>query len=862
MRKALYFITAIFVSIGIANAAVRDTNALPRTDTKSASSAPSRSSSKTTARTSGTNTISRNASTPRSTARTATNARVTKTTTARTAQTPIHPARSTQKTNTQTRPARATVSISTTQSNTFGTEYNMCRNAYFTCMDQFCATANDTYRRCVCSSKLGEIQSRERALTQASDQLQDFKNLNISVIDKSAAEVNAIISATGGEIAQSNANDTSASASKLAGISAVLNQTKNKSLSTQGTLDIAGDINSIWATTDLTGGVNIANLTGKSLYNAVHAQCSEMVSEYCTTDSTRAMVVSAYGMYIENDCATLVKTLDKQLNNANDTIRDTEREMQLARLENYNNHNSTSINDCIAQVRSDITANTACGTDYVHCLDITGLYLTYETGEPIYTPNFYQLENQISLSGDILTNQTNRLIVGKLNNMRQYAKRGLDTCRDIADSVWDEFMRQAITEIYQGQHDRIRQVKDECLNVVNTCYDEQNKSLKDFSNIDENLLLGSRLELSEQMCQEKLDTCSNLYGGGTNGMQALLTAMHNITDQKIAQQCLVTLRNYAKDICAVPGNDTIHSYPYACRVYAPGDGRYATNDLCNKYNQTNKSTITIHEEPKTYADFTCPALRKYTSCKTNYYMTYNGKYNKTPQDGNKCTPCPIGYTCYGGTEDKKQSEENQIEQECGVDYIGSLYQKMVKYALQTCVRPSESDSSLPPATVLQDINVVMDEMHKSMAQQLSTECELLGGQWVDIPWFDVAWVDNEENVVKYKICLQDGTGCAEITQELYEKLNGYTAIACATDTTTGIIIPETCEEGQGSCHTTWGCTEPSVPNKYIIPNKYTTDGIHDKTDHTLFTPFYRETSTNPSWGYCIEKSTSQTGTTQ
>ena len=448
-------------------------------------------------------------------------------------------------------------------------------------MDQFCATANDAYRRCVCSSKLSEVQSRERALSRASDQLQDFNNLNIDVINKTAQEVNAMLSASEGELAQENTTDTSDGAKQLSGISAVLSKTKKHSLSTQGTLDIAGDINTIWSTTTLTGGSTIANLTGEPLYNAVHAQCSEMVMERCGQKSTLDMVVSAYGMYIENDCSAIINSLDKKLTAANGTIRDTERKMNEARLENYNTHNSKSINDCIAQVRIDITSDSACGTDYVHCLDITGRYLNYNTGEPIYTPEFYKLSSQISLYGDVLTNETNRLLVANLNNKREYAKRGLDTCRDLANEVWDEFMRQAITEIYQGQHERIRQVKNECLEVVNVCYDEQSQSLKDFSNIDEQLLLGARLELSEQMCKEKLDTCSNLYGNGSNGMQELLTAMHNITDAKIAKQCVETLQKYAQDLCAVPGNDTQHAYPYGCRTYTPSERRYAALEICN-----------------------------------------------------------------------------------------------------------------------------------------------------------------------------------------------------------------------------------------------------------------------------------------
>ena len=580
MRKALYFIMAFFISIGTADAAVRDANSITRSASKTTSVR------KTSDARVATRTTSRTSVTPRTNARTATNNRVQQTvTSARTATTPITSARSAiapqaQRTSIKTtdhndiRPARAAINTLAI-TGAYGTGYNTCRDAYFTCMDQFCSTANDAYRRCICSLKLSEIQSRERALSNASDQLSDFHSLNMAVIDKTAAEVAAMTTATTGEYTQSVTADKSASNAQLAGISEVLSKTKNKSLSTQGTLDIAGNINEIWATSDLAGGTNIANLTGEALYNAVHAQCSQMVIDKCPDQSTQTMVVSAYGMYIENDCSMLINDLDKKLTNANATIRKSEREMNLARLENYNAHNSTSINDCIAQVRADITADTACGTDYIHCLDITGRYLNIETGEPIYSPNFYQLESMISLSDDILTNETNRLLVAELNRMRNYAARGLDTCRDIADAVWDEFMRQAITEIYQGQQERIRNVKNECLDVVNQCYDEQSQSLKDFSNVKEQLLLGSRLELSEQMCREKLETCSNLYGGGSHGMAELITAMHNITSQQIAKECLATLQDYAHDLCAVPSNDNLHSYPFAGRVHAPGEQIYA-----------------------------------------------------------------------------------------------------------------------------------------------------------------------------------------------------------------------------------------------------------------------------------------------
>lgn len=828
MRKILLFAATLCAGIGMADAAMRSASNLSRTPATPASQSQSvasrangavgaqsrattarnnanvvtsRTGVHTAGRTASTKTVARTAST--TTAR-ATTARATAATT---------PARTGTTTNT-TRSARAATITSATGTNTFGTGYNACRDAYFTCMDQFCAKQNDTYRRCICSSKLTEIQSRERALTNASDNLQDFKNLNIEIIPKTAAEVNAMLTASTGELAASSARDKSASATALSGISEVLSNAKSKSLSTSGTLDIAGDINAIWSTTDLTDGANISNLTGEPLYNAVHAQCAEMVSANCPSSTVLGMVVSAYGMYIENDCSALINALDKKLNTANSTIRSTEREMNTARLENYNAHNSTSINDCIAQVRSDITADTACGKDYVHCLDISGKYLNRDTGAPIYTTNFYQLENQISLSGDVLTNPTNRMIVAELNNKRAYAARGLDTCRDLSDEVWDEFMRQAIVEIYQGQQSRVRDVKNECLDVVNACYDEQSKSLKDFSNVKEQLLIGSRLELSEELCKEKLYACSNLYGDGNgNGLDLLVNAMRNITDQKIGKECLATLQEFVQDTCAVPSNDSLHHYPYACRVYAPGSQKYATDSTCNQHVQKDTGSTTSPDTSPNQAtpeaewlndkEYMCHLKSTFYECSPGYYMVaQNDKGEWIPNSneiaGNYCFRCPATASCPGGKAPPIYASESQGT--CG-DYIGSLYQKVVRYAMQACVRPSESSSGdyVLPTTIMQDVNVVMDSVRVAMAKELSTECDRLGGVWVDTPWVDV-----QPNAYGKLDGLHDYTGDAQYK----------------------LFYTET------SANTQWGYCRPKKDTDPVSDNDDTGDTIDDSGDGT------------------------------
>ena len=638
MKRRILYIFTLLLCVGVADAAVRGQNSITRnkaqSDIRSNTSIARSASSRTntvTSRTDKNNAVS--SRTARSTNQPASDNKQNQTKL-------ISRTKTMTNYNAVKKPVVARSAVIDTTSN-MGTGYTSCREAYFTCMDQFCGTLDDTYRRCICSSKLNEIQSRERALAQTASQLEDFKSLNLEVVDKTAQEVNAMVSASEGEIAQAAAKDKSTSTKTLNGISDVLSNTKKQSLSTQGTLDIAGDISSIWNTSSLAGGTIIANLTGEALYNAVHAQCVEMVKEECSNTATRTMVVSAYGMYIENDCSLLVNTLDKQQTLANTSVRDTKFELGDKRLENYNYHNSSSINDCIAQVRKDITENHACGADYVHCLDVTGLYLNYETGEPIYSSRFFELNDMTSMDGDLLINQANRMTILRLREMRDFAKRGLDTCRDISNDVWDEFLRQAITEIHQGQQDKIRQVKDECMDVVNKCYDEQNKSLKDFSNTDEALLLGSRLELSETMCQEKLSACSNVYGG----LNALVQTMHKIVDQQIAQECQTILEKHLTELCAVPSNDTEHSYPYGCRTYSPG--------------------------------------------------------NESDAMGNKPT-------------------------------TSSIYYKLIEYAKQTCVRPSESGDI--PSPVRQDISTVMNQFKIDMANELAKECERQTGIWNIYPF--------------------------------------------------------------------------------------------------------------------------------
>ena len=224
MRKILSIFLGLWFCIGIANGATRTQNAHTRTDTtatsgrQSANIQKSNSSRALTTRATANTTNQQKRTTARNTAK--------KTVSSRTATN----ARNNAFSRTATRPNRISRATTTsgTKTKTFDDNYNTCRDTYFTCMDLFCANQNDQYRRCVCSSRLTEIQNMEKSLTQTSDGLKDFQAFNIEAIDKTANEVKSMVSASDGEKAMKKKGKQDGTGT-LANISDVLKQ-RNKNL--------------------------------------------------------------------------------------------------------------------------------------------------------------------------------------------------------------------------------------------------------------------------------------------------------------------------------------------------------------------------------------------------------------------------------------------------------------------------------------------------------------------------------------------------------------------------------------------------------------------------------------------------------
>lgn len=483
-----------------------------------------------------------------------------------------------------------------------GGGYATCREAYATCMDQFCANANDTYRRCFCSAKYTEFRDTEAALDEAINLLNQFESNNLNAVDKTAEEVSAMYSATEGELAIKS--DTSAAASMLAEIGDLLSGNK-KASSTSSTnnsgslgvldFDFSSDLEDIWSSSGSSifdtssNGVDLASLEGQELYNQAQKQCLQLIADSCENDAVLTMAKSAYSIMITQDCNTYEKRINSQKETVEQTVRTAEKYLREARLEEYRAHNSADVNECIDKVKSAMTTEAACGENYKKCLDYTGAYINSSTGEPIYSQRLFELQNLISLTGgvdggDVLGD--NAQFNSFLDSRRMFAETALDSCRDNAEIVWEEFKRQAIIEIAQAQDEKIEEVKMSCVSTMAECYDTQSGALKDFDTTTAQYAGAVSAYAAREMCQEKVIACASLYGDtdgckfdgngklleGTNGvagercgLQALLAFVDTVDTVRIAEGCSTAIDSYVNDLCTPTTANTTYGYPWNCR---------------------------------------------------------------------------------------------------------------------------------------------------------------------------------------------------------------------------------------------------------------------------------------------------------
>ena len=443
---------------------------------------------------------------------------------------------------------RATTNQSTPIETKTGAEYEQCKTAFFTCMDQFCEMKNENFKRCSCSDRVYKFQDIFETYQKVNENLTEFSE-NLDVVGMTYDQALAMKTASAGE--EALGDDTSASKQLL---QAIMNAIKGEDSSVGGKYK---NLNSINMSSDMTNafgldnsGQIVASYNGTALYKSVFPTCKSVVQENCNNASLQR-AINAYLMAIEQDCNTVETALKNQQKTLNATTHESSALLDLARVENRRAHNSDDIATCIANVESAIKSDEVCGENYHKCLDY-GQFIDVTTGAPLTgVVDFYKLGELLTFkTTENLENQklssisNNRTFVQFFENKtKKFAKDSLDKCTEKSDTVWNQYLDMALLDIYYAQQTKVDSIEQSCFDLVTACYEDQGTAIASaMANLtgDNSILLKpASIDLTNQLCSDYIESCNNMFDG--NVVKTYL-ANKKSTDSEtacraIAQQC-------------------------------------------------------------------------------------------------------------------------------------------------------------------------------------------------------------------------------------------------------------------------------------------------------------------------------------
>lgn len=402
-----------------------------------------------------------------------------------------------------------------------GAEYEQCKNAYFACMDQFCTLKNDDYRRCSCNDRVFDLAAQREVLENANVQLTEFTE-GLETVGMTAQQVIAMNSASEGE----NALTADKSASKAL-LQAIMNSIRGEDTNVIGKYSDLNSINISFDTVNAFGmtdtGQAIAAYDGQALYSAVYPQCRQAVRDTCN-DASLQRAITAYLMAVEQDCNIVQSAIDATRSQLKSAIREGGAMLDLARIENYQKHNSSDLTTCINEIEAAILSEEVCGANYHKCLD-NGKYIDVTTGKPIAgVTDFYKLGDMLKFASGVQTadQKLSKLTANKQfvtnfeSRVKMFAQPAMDKCVDLADVAWSNYLDKALIDIHYAQKAKVDEIKRGCFDFVSSCYTRGDKSITDamqsLTSGNEIVVVPEQVVLNNKMCSDYVESCNGMFG--------------------------------------------------------------------------------------------------------------------------------------------------------------------------------------------------------------------------------------------------------------------------------------------------------------------------------------------------------------
>ena len=547
----------------ISNTSVRErTNTTSTTDTRSTKNVATRTNN-TAPRTTTQNVSVRTTNiVPRSTTANAGIARRTATNTSLKTRSAKPSTRTGRARGNVSRSARTVARAATNESGALIANYSGCRQIYYECMDEFCATKDTNLRRCACSSRVNEFNGIKKQMSKFEDQMLDF-NQRLLMVNMDAEDVDAINNATEGEEAFYNTKDKTKSKKALDEIAKKLNATFGDSDSVGSLAPISMSLNmdSAFDTVDSFMGVDTTSKTGPALYNAAIPVCREIATEVCSEDEL-SLAISGYQMLMEQDCNTVYKSYQSQVDSARAKVFESSALLDMSRLEAYQTRNSDDLLTCKRKMLEMLTDSTVCGTNLQNCLDMTGKYIDPTTGSAFLTTNLTNLDSLIirpTANQTWTSANSSSAFLTYLKNKKTYLATAMENCQDIADSVWDGFVEDALSQIKLAQTAKLEEIRQACTTLTTECITSTAETISGFDARALSIFGVSADRTANSLCADVQTACTALIDAESSSSSSWNTGITEIATDKtydtIISSCTQVGRNCVIQACkSLSGN--------------------------------------------------------------------------------------------------------------------------------------------------------------------------------------------------------------------------------------------------------------------------------------------------------------------
>lgn len=463
-------------------------------------------------------------------------------------------------TNARTATSRTISRAATNESPTLNTNYTRCRTIYYECMDEFCANKDSNLRRCACSSRANEFDTVKKNMSKFEDKMLDF-NQRLLLVNLDAEDVDAINQSTEGEDAFYATTDKTRSKHALDEIANKLNATfgDDSTGTSLAPISLSLNLDSAFDTVDSFMGADTTTKSGAALYNAAIPICRETAMEVCTEDEL-SLAVGGYLMLMEQDCNTVHKAYQAQADAARAKVFESGALLDMSRLDAYQTRNADDILTCKRKMLEMLTNTTVCGTNMEKCLDMTGKYIDPTTGTAFLTANLADLGSLITRP-DANQSWTSANGAGKfityLNNKKQFLAPAMENCQDIADTVWNAFIEDALAQIKLAQNAKLEEIRQACTTLTAECLTSAHDSIGEFDARALSVFGVAANRTVNAMCADVRGACTALMGvdGDTDwqsGVSAIATAQ---TYDSILTSCTQVGRNCIIQSCrSISGN--------------------------------------------------------------------------------------------------------------------------------------------------------------------------------------------------------------------------------------------------------------------------------------------------------------------